>query len=81
MEMAVAQQAMMILMMSLDLLKKLCVLLCMPQNAPECTSEHLIFLGEYAPRPPKENDCTVALFSTSANNVAPPRWKAFCTAL
>ena len=23
------------------LLKKLCVLLCMPQNAPECTSEHL----------------------------------------
>ena len=24
-----------------SLLKKLCVLLCMPQNVPECTSEHL----------------------------------------
>ena len=23
------------------LLKKLCVFLCMPQNAPECVSEHL----------------------------------------
>ena len=23
------------------LLKKLCLLLCMPQNAPKCTSEHL----------------------------------------
>jgi len=31
------------------LLNKLFVLLCMAQNAPECTSEHL---GEHAPKPP-----------------------------
>ena len=55
------------------LLKKLCVLPCMPQNAPECASEHLNFLGEHAPRPPKVNDCRVAMFSTSANDIAPPQ--------
>ena len=38
------------------LLKKLCVLLCMPQNAPEYSSEHLNyqnFLEDHAPRPSK----------------------------
>ena len=37
------------------LLKKLCVFLCMPPNAPEYASEHLKllnFLGEHAPRLP-----------------------------
>ena len=37
----VAQQAMIILMMSLFSRSSLCLLLCMPQNAPECASEHL----------------------------------------
>ena len=49
-------------------LKKLCVFLCMPQNAPEYTSEHQNFLGEH---PPRVKDCRTATFSTSANNFAP----------
>ena len=57
----------------------------MPQNAPECTSEHLKspkFSGEHAPRPPRVNSRRVAMFSTSANDIAPPpRWKTLCTAL
>ena len=39
------------------LLKKLCVLPCMPQNAPECASEHLKlskFLGGACPQTPLE---------------------------
>ena len=38
------------------LLKKLCMLLCMPQSALECTSEHQNFLGEHAPDPPSAYD-------------------------
>ena len=53
------------------LLKKLCVLLCMPQNAPECTSEHLTYLVEHPTRPPRVKDWWVAIFSTSASNFAP----------
>ena len=35
-------------------LKKLSVLLCMPQNAPEGTSEHLKLLGEACSQTPLE---------------------------
>ena len=47
------------------LLKKLCVLLCMPQNVPECTSQHLILPGGSMP----VNNCRVAMFSTSAQRM------------
>ena len=69
----VAQQAMVIIM-------KLCVVLCMPQNAPECTSEHLKlpkFPGEACPQTPRVNDCRAAMFSTSANDIAPPDGKSY----
>ena len=36
------------------LLKRLCMLLCMPQNAPECTSEYLKFPGGACPQTPLE---------------------------
>ena len=42
-----------------SLLKKLCMLLCMPQNAPECPSEHLAMFSTSA------NDITPPS----------PRWK------
>ena len=54
-------------------LNKLCVFLCMPQNAPECTSEHLKLPkfpgGACPPDPPRVKDCRAAMFSTS---FAPP---------
>ena len=50
------------------LLKKLCVFLCMPQNVPECASEHLkvpkLSWGTMPPDPPKVNNCRAAMFST-----------------
>ena len=52
----VVQQAMMIFDDE-PLIKKLCVLLCMPQNAPECASEHLKsskFPGGACPQTPLE---------------------------
>ena len=52
----VAQQAMIILMMSLFSRSSLCLLLCMPQDAPECASEHLKlpnFPGGACPQPPQ----------------------------
>ena len=60
------------------LLKKLCVLLCRPQNAPECTSEHLQlsnFLGEHAPRPPCNERLQGSHFSTLANDITPQMGK------
>ena len=58
-----------------SLLKKLCVLLCMPQIARESTSEHLKLPkfpgGSSPPDPPRVKDCRAAMFSTSGNNFAP----------
>ena len=34
-----------------SLLMKLCVLLCMPQNAPQNTKNYQNFPGEHGPRP------------------------------
>ena len=69
----VVQQQMMIMMMSLFSLMKL----CMSQNATECASEHLKFLGGcMPPDPPTVNDCrTCSLLQL------PPKWKKLCTAL
>ena len=57
------------------LLKKLWVLLCMPWNAPECASEHLKlpkFPEGVSPQDPSRVDnCRAAMFSTSANDIAP----------
>ena len=56
----------------------------MPQNAPECTPEHLesqkFPWGSMPPDLPRVNGSRVAMFSTSAN-IGPPRWKKLCTAL
>ena len=68
-----------------SLLKKLCVLLCMPQIAPECTRMHLrtpkitkISWGSVPPDPPyRVNDCRVVMFSTSANENVPPDGKSY----
>ena len=72
----------MIIMMMRLLLKKLFVLLCMPQNAQECTRMHLrtpkitkISWGSMTPDFPRVNDCRAAMFSTSANDIAPPDGK------
>ena len=58
-------------------LKKLCMLLCMPQNAPECTSEHLKSSkfpgGSMPPDPPRVNNSRAAMFTTSPNDIAPPQ--------
>ena len=58
------------------LLKKLCALLCVLQNASKCTLEHIKsqkFLGGACPQtPPTVNGCRGAMFSTSANDIAPP---------
>ena len=45
------------------LLKKLCLLLCMPQNAPECASEHIKLLKiswSVPPNPPIEQSFQTA---------------------
>ena len=64
-----------------SLLKKLCVLLCMPQNVSECSSEHLKLLkfpgGACPQTPPTMNSCRVPMFSTSANDIAPPHGKSY----
>ena len=62
----VAQQAVIIMVMSLFSRSSVCFDLCMSQNAPECASEHLKlpkFPGGHAPR-----HC-------------PSKWKKLCTAL
>ena len=51
------------------LLKKLCVLLCMPQNAPQNTT---ISWGSMPPDPPRVNNCREAMFTTSPNDIAAP---------
>ena len=52
-------------------LKKLCVLLCMPQNAPEFPLNCQNFLAKHPPDPPIVNGCMAAMFSISANDIAP----------
>ena len=44
------------------------MLLCMPQNVPECASEHL---KSMPPDPPRVKDCRADMFSISANDIAP----------
>ena len=57
----VAQQAMMILMMSLFSRTSVCFSVAMPQSAPECTSEH-----------PRVNNVWAVVFTASPNDIAPP---------
>ena len=74
----VAQQAMMI-MMNEPLLKKLCVLLCMPENAPEWTPEHLKlprFSGGAYPQTSYTEQLQVSHVLYSANDIAPPDGKS-----
>ena len=60
------------------LLKKLCVFFCMPQNVPECASEHLkVPKLSWGTMHPKVNNCKAAVFSTSANDIAPPDGKSY----
>ena len=63
----VAQQAVMIMMMRLFSISSLCfsVWLRMHQNAPQNT------WGSMPPNPPRVNGCRVAMFCTSANDIAP----------
>ena len=66
------------------LLKKLCVLLCMPQNAPECSSGHLKLIKFHegaCPQTPLQwtaagHPCSLLWLMT-----LPPTWKKLCTAL
>ena len=59
------------------LLKKLCVLLCIPQNAPECAKIFLGGGGGACPDPPRVKDCREGMFSTSANDIAPLDGKSY----
>ena len=66
--------------------KKLCVLLCMPQNAPECARMRLrtpkiikISWGSMPLDPPRMNNCGAAMFTTSPNDIptTPPDRKSY----
>ena len=67
----VVWQAMMILMMSLFSRNSVCFSVClrMRLRTPKIIK---IFWGSIPPDPPTVNNCRVAMFSTSANDTAPP---------
>ena len=55
--------------------------LCAPLYASECTRMHLrtpsitkMSCGSMPPDPPRVNGCWAAMFSTSANDIAPPHF-------
>ena len=54
------------------LLKKLCVLLCIPQNVPKFSGG-----GGHAQTPHRVKDCREGMFSTSANDIAPLDGKSY----
>ena len=68
----VAQQAVMIMMMSLFSRSSVCFSVCLRVhlNAPKINK---ISWGSMPPDPPTVNDCRAAMFSTSANEIAPPQ--------
>ena len=59
------------------LLKHVCVLPCMPQNAPECASGHLKLSNLPGGACPTVNDYIGAMFSTLANDIAPTDGKSY----
>ena len=74
----VAQQSMMI-MMNFFSRSSVCFSLCLRMHL-RTSKIPKISWGNHTPRPPTLNSCRVAMFSTSANDIAPPDRK-LCTAL